>query len=184
MFCKKLLWAAFVACLITACSDDDDENNNPNNPNNAELRGYYKMTVGAPVNSTYEGGARISQITVRGDTGASVFFKSIGDPDANNGAGNYSTTGGFHIKAPGGLYQAQQIPVRENMPGQAHVGIDGKILIPEPANQFSAISGTLTIKNGKKGEFLEASFSCQAKIVNTQNEQDTVPINGEFRAVQ
>jgi len=181
MFCKKLLWTAFVACLITACSDDDDESNPPNNN---ELRGHYKMTVGAPVNSTYEGGARISQITVRGDTGASVTVKSIGDPDANNGAGNYSTTGGFHIKAPGGLYQAQQIPVRENMPGQAHVGIGGKILIPEPAKEFSAISGTLTRKNGKKGEFLEASFSCQAKIVNTQNEQDTVPIDGEFRAVQ
>lgn len=180
MIYKKIVYAALAAFFMTACSKEDEDNNQ----NSDELLGYYEMSVGAPVNSSYEGGARISSITVQGDTAASVAIKSIGDPDANNGAGNYSTTGGINVKAPGGLYQAQQIPIRENRPGQAHAAISGKILIPEPSNQFSAISGTLTIKDGEKGAFLEGSFSCQAKIVSAQNEQDTVQIDGSFRAVQ
>ena len=175
---KKLIYAALATFCITACSKEDENNNNQYSDG---LPGQYKMTVGAPVNTTYEGGASISRVTVFGDTGASVGFKSIGDPDANGGAGNYSITGFIRLKAVSGLYQAQQIPISAN-PGH-NAGVGGKILLPEPRSEFTAISGSVTIKAGAKGDFLEGSFSCQAVRVTTLNEQDTVQIDGNFRAV-
>ena len=177
---KKLIYAALATFCITACSKEDENNNNQYSDG---LPGHCKITVGAPVDTSYEGGASISRVTVFGDTGASVGFKSIGDPDANGGAGNYSTTGGLRLKAVSGLYQAQQLPIRENMPGQDNAGVGGKILLPEPRSEFTAISGSVTIKAGAKGDFLEGSFSCQAVRVTTLNEQDTVQIDGNFRAV-
>jgi hypothetical protein len=166
MIDKKLLPLFLVTTLLIACGDDDeiDDNSKP------EKIGSYTLEITGPENYTLEGNAVMG--APRGDT-----LLAVGLEKRTSTPSGVSSAITFNISDTGGIYQSQELPIEAVLPATPYVQVVGAIN-DEP---LVGLSGTVNISDGRKEDFLDATFSFSAKY-GSGTDIDTVQGTGSFQA--
>lgn len=166
MIHKKFLALFMVSALLAACSKEDDSTDN----NDSEQIGSFNMEISGPENYSFEGGAVMG--APHGDT-----LLAVGLEKKTSTPYGVSSSIKFNISDTGGIYKSQELPIEAVLRATPYAQVVGAIN-DEP---LVGLSGTVNISDGRKEDFLDATFSFSAKY-GSGTDIDTVQGTGSFQA--